>query len=469
MRPTRRDLLIAGAAAGLALAGCKDLRQATGHNLPERMEPPEDPQSPGFRIANRLGFGPTPGQAEAISTNIEGYIREQLAASQPEPPHLQLRLQRLDIHQLDGFEMRDWPEDAVLRQLQQALILRAVYSPNQLRERMVDFWTNHFNVYGRKGWSAYRKAEDERKVIRANALGSFPTMLRASAKSAAMLAYLDNQLNTRRAPNENYARELMELHALGIDGGYTQRDVEEVARCLTGWTIERRFMSGFRPDQGITPFGRLRFVPEWHDDGEKRVLGRRIPAGGGQNDIDLVLDILIAHPSCARFITGKLCRYFLGEGAPSAYRQAEKAFVASRGDIRATMQVISSPHELLGGHPVVKRPFDFVVSALRAFAFDTDGGTGVQGHLERMGQPLYQWPMPDGYPDQSNAWTGSLLARWNFAIALAHGQVDGCRMPQQSVLELDSKAGSLVGSQVAARDVSESIALALCAPEFQWK
>lgn len=469
MRASRREVLIAGAAAGLALAGCKDLRQATGHRLPEKIEPPKDPHSPAMRVANRLGFGPTPGQIEAISDDLPGYISAQLAAAEPEPPHLQLRLQRLDIHQIDGMEMRDWPEDAVLRQLQQASILRAVYSPNQLRERMVDFWTNHFNIYGRKGWSAYRKAEDERKVIRDNALGSFPTMLRASAKSPAMLAYLDNQYNTASAPNENYARELMELHALGVDGGYTQRDVEEVARCLTGWTIERRFMSGFRPDQGIVPFGKLRFRADFHDDGPKTVLGKRIPAGGGAADLDQVLDILIAHPSCARFITTKLCRYLLGADGAAVQPLAEKAFTSSNGDIKETIRIITSSPELLGGQPIVKRPFDFVVSALRGFAFDTDGGNGIQSHLEKMGQPLYQWPMPDGYPDQSAAWTGSLLARWNFALALAHGHIAGCQMPQDAVLAMKTEAGRLVGSDAPANDISESIALALCAPEFQWR
>jgi len=469
MRSSRRELLIAGAAAGLALAGCKDLRQATGHRLPDKIAPPKSPASPEMRIANRLGFGPTPGQLEAIASDQQAYIAAQLKAEASEPPHLIMRLQRLDIHQIDGMEMRDWPEDAVLRQLQQASILRAVYSPNQLRERMVDFWTNHFNIYGRKGWSAYRKAEDEQKVIRKHALGSFPDMLRASAHSPAMLAYLDNQLNTKRAPNENYARELMELHALGVDGGYSQRDVEEVARCLTGWTIERRFMSGFRPDKGITPFGKLRFVPEWHDDGEKTVLGHKVPAGSGPGDLERVLDILVSHPSCARFITTKLSRYVVGDEADAVQPQAEKAFASSHGDISRTMQVITSAPELLTGKPVVKRPFDFVVSALRGFAFDTDGGGGVQGHLEKMGQPLYQWPMPDGYPDQSEAWTGSLLARWNFALALAHDQVPGCQMPQEAVLAMKTEAGSLVGSKAPAHDVSESIALALCAPEFQWR
>jgi uncharacterized protein (DUF1800 family) len=366
------------------------------------------------------------------------------------------------------MELRDWPEDAILRQLQQAAILRAVYSPNQLRERLVDFWSNHFNIYGRKGWAAYRKADDERRVIRAHALGSFPAMLRASAKSAAMIAYLDNQLNHKAAPNENYARELMELHALGVDAGYSQRDVQEVARCLTGWGIERSFLSGAFKGRPST-FGMLRFDPDLHDDGEKIVLGKRIPAGGGPQDLDRVLDILVGHPASAKFISTKLCRYFLGEDLGRVQPVVEKAFSTTGGDIKAAVSAIVESRQILDGPPLIKRPFDYIVSAIRAFGFDTDGGANVQQHLEAMGQPLYQWPMPDGYPDQTEAWKGSLLARWNFALALAHGQVKGCQMPQAAVLNLGRRAGALVGSDAPSQTVQESIALALCSPEFQWR
>jgi hypothetical protein len=221
----------------------------------------------------------------------EAFVDEQLHptdASEPQILTLRLRGMVGEARDSGAWDLQDLPERDVLRQLSQAALLRAVYSHWQLRERLVDLWTNHFNIYARKNRGAYYTPTDQANVIRAHALGTFPDLLRASARSPAMLGYLDNEANRKGVPNENYARELLELHTLGVNGGYTQRDVREVARCLTGWTIEDRF---------LRRRGTFRFAAERHDNGEKIVLGHRIPAGGGEGDGERVLDIVCAHPS----------------------------------------------------------------------------------------------------------------------------------------------------------------------------
>jgi uncharacterized protein (DUF1800 family) len=219
-------------------------------------------------------------------------------------------------------------------------------------------------------------------------------MLRASAQSPAMLFYLDNQFNRRGNPNENYARELMELHTLGVHGGYTQRDVQEVARCFTGRGVETRAYRYGR--------GRFRFDPDLHDSGPKRVLGHAIDAGGIEDGLQ-VLDLLATHPSTARFLATKLARYFLGEATTDAVERGSKAYLSSGGDIRSTLRALLTEQAVLEGPPIVRRPYDFAVAALRALHADTDGGKGLQRHLDSMGQPLFQWPMPDGYPDNRAA------------------------------------------------------------------
>ena len=231
-RLSRRECLVLGAAAGLA--GCAPVaRRFGGHEA--SLPLPAGNVHPAVRLLCRAGFGPTPGDvARVTATGHDSYLAGQLTASRDEDLGLKMQLHRLDVLQLDDPETEDLPQGEIIRQLQQAAILRAVHGNNQLLERMVDFWSNHFNVYARKGDAAFRLGTDQREVIRSNALGTFPNLLRASTRSAAMLAFLDNTQNLRSHPNENYARELMELHTLGIGGGYTQRDVQEVARCFTG-------------------------------------------------------------------------------------------------------------------------------------------------------------------------------------------------------------------------------------------
>jgi uncharacterized protein (DUF1800 family) len=323
---------------------------------------------------------------------------------------------------------------------------------------------------------AYRKGEDETRVVREHALGKFPDLLRASAHSPAMLAYLDNQVNERGVANENYARELMELHTLGVRGGYTQKDVAEVARCFTGWGIETRFLRAK---------GKFRFDPDRHDDGAKVVLGHRIPAGGGESDADQVLTILANHPQTARFVSARMCRHFIGEERDALIERTAETYRVSGGDIREMLRTLLLAPELLEAPPIAKRPLDFVVSGLRALNARTDGGKSLQEHLDRMGQPLYQWPMPDGYPERTSAWTSSLLARWNFAIALGEGRVKGTDLDLKDLLaRIDGSgphdklatvthgksSGPLVTTLAKhAAEPRRVAALCLAAPEFQWR
>src|SRR6185369_14837321 len=305
-------------------------------------------------------------------------------------------------------------ERAIVLELSQQKILRAVYSERQLEEVMTDFWFNHFNVFANKGATQQYLTEYERDTIRPRVLGKFRDLLGATAKSPAMLFYLDNwqsadpeaearrqqarpraralfprapvmpenAVRQKRGLNENYGRELMELHTLGVDGGYTQQDVINVARAFTGWTIEQ-------PRQG----GGFRFEPRLHDMGEKIVLGHRIRGGGGQSDGEEVLDILAKHPATARFIATKLVRRFVADTPPQdLVDRAAERFVDSGGDIREVVRVILTSREFLAPEAYrakVKTPFEFVVSAIRATGSDVRGAEALVGSVRQLGMPLY--------------------------------------------------------------------------------
>ena len=468
MKLSRRDVLGLGAVAGLA-AGCAPVARQLAADLPSDVSLPTGEVEPTLRLVNRVSFGPTPGElARVKALGREAYLEEQLNPSDDEPLSLMLQLQRLDAYRMDASEMEELPEELVLSQLQQGTLLRAAYSPHQLRERMVEFWSDHFNIYARKGGSAFRKGTDDADVVRKHALGSFHDLLAASAHSPAMLAYLDNQVNVKGVANENYARELMELHTLGVHGGYTQRDVQQVARCFTGWGIENRF---------LRPRGKFVFDPERHDDGPKEVLGHSIGTGGGESDGDLVLKILASHPKTASFVCTKLCRRFLGHTEPAVVDAMTSVFLAQKGDIKAILYSMFSGSNLEKSVPVQKRPFDFVVSALRATGAQSDCGKPLQEHLEKMGQAVYQWPMPDGYPVKPEAWTGTLLARWNFVAALAKGEIKGTAV---DLKKIDARSGEFARSILGRADVGHvetaakgdlaSVATAcLASPDFQWR
>jgi len=361
----------------------------------------------------------------------------------------------------------------VIEELAMAKMTRAIYSDRQLQQVMDDFWFNHFNVFAGKGEDRYYLTSYERDVIAPHSLGKFKDLVADTAKSPAMLFYLDNYLsadprtaqrlgqeramrqrtrggfnrvpqNTQtrnkkkqeRGLNENYGRELMELHTLGVDGGYTQKDVTEVARCFTGWTIEKpRENPQFKFDERI------------HDPDPKIVLGKKIHAGG-MKDGEQVIELLAKNPNTAKFISTKLARRFVSDNPPSALvsRMAE-TFKSSDGDIRAVMRsMIYSPefwtHDAYRAK--IKTPFEFVVSTVRALGTDVDTPMPLVQWVGRIGEPLYQCQPPTGYSDKAETWvnTGALLNRLNFSLALAGNKVRGSRADVTALLGTDSATDS---------------------------
>lgn len=315
--------------------------------------------------------------------------------------------------------------------------LRAVYSERQLEEVMTDFWFNHFNVSVQKEADRYYTIPYERDVIRRHAFGKFEELLVATAQSPAMLFYLDNfqsispdarlprrRQQAQRAPrglNENYARELMELHTLGVNGGYTQQDVTEVARCFTGWTIDIR-----------TVGGGFRFVPMLHDNKPKTVLGRKIDAGGMKDGLT-VLSLLARHPSTARFISTKLAQRFVADQPPASLIDAMSAtFTRTDGDIREVLRTMFRSREFRseGAYRAkVKQPFEMLVSAVRALNADLSQPLALARSLDRLGQPLYRKQEPTGYSSLNAEWVNSaaLVERMNVALGLATNRLPGVR------------------------------------------
>jgi uncharacterized protein (DUF1800 family) len=359
----------------------------------------------------------------------------------------------------------------VVEELAMAKVARAIYSERQLQQVMDDFWFNHFNVFAGKGEDRWFLTSYERDVIQPHAMGKFKDLLTATAKSPAMLFYLDNFLSADpraaqriaaerasrqyrrggfgrpwpprvppqqqqakknvRGLNENYGRELMELHTLGVDGGYTQKDVTEVARCFTGWTIEKpREHADFKFDERL------------HDPDPKTVLGRKIHAGG-MKDGEQVIELLARHPSTAKFISTKLARRFVSDTPPqSLVTRMAQTFQSSDGDIRAVLKTMIYSPEFWSREAYrakIKTPFELVVSTARALRSDVDTPMALVQWTGRIGEPLYQCQPPTGYAGKSDAWvnTGALLNRLNFSLALAGNRVRGSR----------SDVGSLLGPE----------------------
>lgn len=371
-------------------------------------------------------------------------------------------------------------------QLQRACVARTVLSNRQFFERIVEFWTDHFCITNDD--VAGLKTIDDREVIRGHALGTFKDLLTASATSPAMILYLDNNTNVVGRPNENYARELLELHTLGVDGGYTQQDVSEIARCFTGWTLYAS------PSDGNL-VGTFRFRSDRHDDGPKVVLGHSIPAGGGIQDGYTVLDILADHPSTATFVSRKLVRWLLDENPSDALVASVAAvFTATQGDIKAVIRAILSQQNLSAAPLKYKRPIHYFASVLRALNANVTSVNAVAGdYLGQAGHEPYRWPAPDGYPDRFEYWSGLILPRWNFAFSLLRGQIAGLsadvgglggrmRDARQIVARLDQNlfhgtldrldgqriVAYLNAGRMDANRVQEAFALALCSPQFHW-
>jgi uncharacterized protein (DUF1800 family) len=328
------------------------------------------------------------------------------------------------------------PQQVVAYDLLESKLLRAIESNRQLAEELDDFWFNHFNVFYEKGADRFLIPEYERDAIRPNVLGKFRDLLEATAKSPAMLFYLDNfqsvkadldannkNRKVKRGLNENYGRELMELHTLGVNGGYTQQDVTEVARCFTGWTI-------LEPRKG----GGFFYNDKLHDKGEKVVLGHVIPAGGGMDDGEKVLDILATHPSTAHFISKELAQRFVADNPPdSLVESMAQTFLASGGDIREVMKTMLDSKEFWsqGAYRAkLKTPFEMVASSVRALGADVTDAWQLANQVGTLGEPLYRKQEPTGYSNMNSEWVNSaaLLNRMNFGLQLAKNAVEGVKV-----------------------------------------
>jgi uncharacterized protein (DUF1800 family) len=303
-------------------------------------------------------------------------------------------------------------------------ILRAQLTERQLLEVVTDFWGNHFSVYAAKMPSNGALLQWERDVIRPHALGRFRDLLGSVAQSPAMLFYLDNWLSRRDSINENYARELLELHTLGADGGYTQKDIIEVARAFTGWTLNDP-----PPTAQLAYPATFRFRKAMHDSGAKTVLGHALPGGRGIEDGEAVLDIVARHPSTARFIAFKLARRLISDTPPSAVvNRAAATFTATDGDISAVIRTIIYSEEFFSRaafRAKVRTPFEFLISALRALEITTDASAPMVRFLQEFGQPVYGRLTPEGWPEYGEAWanSGAILKRVFFSADLLEGKV----------------------------------------------
>ncbi len=455
---------------------------------------------------------PNPG---ALLRQLEGGRGQQAAQNADEITQDERRDRQRKLREYyQKYDLR--PANTLLPQISTNRVLRAAYSERQLQEVMVDFWQNHFNVFAGKAAVRWYIPSYERDVLRKNALGNFKDLVVGVAQHPAMLFYLDNfesrtpnakargegraaqrspeflrnggqltpqmrerirrqtgatdseiearirqmrtapqagQQRQRRGINENYARELMELHTLGVEGGYTQNDIVEVAKCFTGWTIadprgyrraaadeingtENRQIARLQRMAGVPDdieSGEFYFNRSWHEGGAKTVLGQKVDEGG-INDGLKVIDILVANPSTARFIARKLAVKFVSDNPSDALvgRVAE-AFSKSRGDIKATLRALFSDREFFAPENYrakIKSPFELAVSSIRALGAETLGGPAMMGMLTKLGEVPYGYQAPTGYPDSAEDWvnTGALLERLNFAVAIASNRISGTRV-----------------------------------------
>lgn len=436
MSLNRREFLkIAGLiAAGATVSACAPvLNEIAGSS------PLVAPDNRHFRALSRMTFGPTVAERVlSAEIGLTNWIEQQLDYENIDDGGTWLRLRPYDVIRHDADALALWERYDVVDPFKQATLLRRIYSERQLYEVMVAFWTDHFNISINKGDCYFLKVVDDREVIRPYALGNFRDLLHASAKSPAMLIYLDNQANVKEHPNENYAREVMELHTLGVDGGYTQQDVMELARCFTGWTIKDTFWRG-----------EFTFNADMHDNDPKVILGQSVTATG-IGEAEEVLDRLATHPTTARFLATKLVRRFVTDNperdAPALVAKSAETFLNTNGDIRSILRVI-----LLDGvannsslPSKFKRPEEFVTSALRMTNASTDGHKRLNSVLDTMGQSLFEWPTPDGPADVATVWMHNLLPRWKLAMALARNEIDGTKLPVEDWVGISAEDDNLL-------------------------
>ena len=511
----RSLILVVPVAAGLLLTGVV----AKDNQLTDRERT--------MHALNRLAFGPRPGEVDRITRlGVDAWIDQQLHPERIPDRALDARLAGMATLQLSNADlltrfyapvvearkeakneagkdggavdkkelrrefMKDVPPEQrpqrVMEELQSQRLLRAALSERQLNEVMVDFWMNHFNVFSGKGIDRFLLTSYERDTVRPHIWGHFEDLLMATAKSPAMLFYLDNarsvaapenrpvrmqrygrgrffapamQQNANRGGlNENYAREIMELHTLGVNGGYSQKDVTELARVLTGWSITGRRDGG----EGAA----FVFRPQLHDAGPKSVLGVRFGPGGGMEEGERMIHILAHQPATAHHIAFQLCQRLVADDPPNALvDRVARTFLTTDGDLRQTVKaVIDSPEFWAPAsyRSKVKSPFEYVISAVRAVDAQIDNPLPIARALQQIGEPLYGAQPPTGYSDKADVWvnTGALMNRLNFALSLASNKLPGVHddiaglVPAEDAVEaqrsVDALAVALVGGELTA-------------------
>jgi uncharacterized protein (DUF1800 family) len=492
MKLPRRKFLKAGATsvAWLAAVGCDRLPRELRALVPFQNKPggpfhaPEsEAVDPIIHALNRAAFGPRPGDYERLGKlgktpeeAAQVYLEQQLRPEKIENEAADYAVRRFETLNEPLGELFEYQPDLLHNELMRATLLRAVLSERQLFETMVEFWSDHFNIDPSKGDCRWLKVADDRDVIRKHALGKFPELLRASALSPAMLWYLDGRVNRKRnpdeKPNENYARELLELHTLGVHGGYSQTDVMEVARSLSGWTVRSTEQKPY------FYIGRVEFKPELHDFGAKEILGHTFASTDGKRkkeelerlagqDLDRILQIVTTHPSTALHISTKLCRRFIADDPPeTAVKTVAEAFSRTDGDIRETLRTLFATTEFREQRGnKFKRPFTFIVSALRATGARTEADLQMIQYLNRMGHAPFSYPL------------GTLLWRWNFAVELSENKIKGTKIDLETLRKNaggdDGLMAHLLGRKASAEEVkayhdsSAGLALMLASPAFQ--
>lgn len=449
MAISRRDFIKASTlfTAWAALAACTPIKQtgtgSTGTAANLLHIPILDQEGLVVHTLRRFTFGPTPEMIdEAKHVGLNAFIEEQLSPeSIPdlETDSLLEHFSTLRMTPAQRFQVDQKRLPA--QELITSTILRQWRSQRQIFEMMVDFWNNHFSIYIGKSLCRVLKTDDDLKTIRPNALGKFNDILHASAHSPAMLIFLDQAQSQKEAPNENYARELMELHTVGVNGGYSQDDVTQVARILTGWTITG-------PNSLINEPGQFIFRPNFHDESQKVVMGLSINPGG-EDEGNSLLDLLAQNANTAQFISKKMARRFITDDPdPVLVNSLAEVFTRSGGDTRALIRAIvdSDAFKNSAGQKF-KRPLEFFLSALRlSGATIIQRSQKIQESLRLLGQTPFTWQPPNGFPDVAGFWatTSGLLERWNFGMQLVSGQIDGAKLDMKSLTKEADSAQDVV-------------------------
>ncbi len=396
-------------------------------------------------LLNRITWGPTPTHITEIDAlGYEAYLDQQLNPEAIDDSATDTRLRRfnavLDLSLTELYALGN-AEGRAYEALIGAMVIRAIYSRRQLLERVVEFWSDHFNAAGEE--IIFEMLSYYNNDIRRNALGNFRSLVLATAKAPAMLVYLDNFVNIAEHPNENYGRELLELHTMGVDGGYTEEDVVNVARAFTGWTVTN----------GVSHFN-----PATHDTNPKRILGRTLPAGRGVEDGLHVIDLLVEHPATAQFISRKLCVHFVSDTPPQSLVDSTAAvFMANNAEIKPVLRHLFTSDEFkAAAGQKLRRPLTFFVAAARATGTSVVQYEAVYEMLATLGQVPYAWLPPNGYPPVAAPWTttNGLLARWNIAMRMTEaaqgGEFTGMRVALHDLVDSPTTVDDLV-TQVSKR------------------